>query len=297
MNREKGLAPTSTRTLWKGAISFGLVHIPVGLYTATRDTGIDFDWLDKHSMEPVGYRRINKATGKEMAAGDIVKGVEYEDGRYVILTPEEIASAFPKLTQTIEIEAFVDADEIPLIYLERPYYTAPLARGQKVYALLREALLKTGKVGVAKVVIQAKQHLAVLMPCGRALVLNLLRWGGEIRSFEQLDLPPLGIQASRITANELNMAVKLIEDQTQTWNADVFRNSFAEEIHKLINTKVKAGEVREVPKPESPAPGSTGAEIIDLTALLKRSLKGPRSKKMAAKPVAKVPAASKRRSA
>lgn len=297
MNREKGLAPTSTRTLWKGAISFGLVHIPVGLYTATRDTGIDFDWLDKHSMEPVGYRRINKATGKEMAAGDIVKGVEYEDGRYVILTPEEIASAFPKLTQTIEIEAFVDADEIPLIYLERPYYTAPLARGQKVYALLREALLKTGKVGVAKVVIQAKQHLAVLMPCGRALVLNLLRWGGEIRSFEQLDLPPLGIQASRITANELNMAVKLIEDQTQTWNADVFRNSFAEEIHKLINTKVKAGEVREVPKPESPAPGSTGAEIIDLTALLKRSLKGPRSKKTAAKPVAKVPAASKRRSA
>lgn len=297
MNREKGLAPTSTRTLWKGAISFGLVHIPVGLYTATRDTGIDFDWLDKHSMEPVGYRRINKATGKEMAAGDIVKGVEYEDGRYVILTPEEIASAFPKLTQTIEIEAFVDADEIPLIYLERPYYTAPLARGQKVYALLREALLKTGKVGVAKVVIQAKQHLAVLMPCGRALVLNLLRWGGEIRSFEQLDLPPLGIQASRITANELNMAVKLIEDQTQTWNADVFRNSFAEEIHKLIDTKVKAGEVREVPKPESPAPGSTGAEIIDLTALLKRSLKGPRSKKTAAKPAAKVPAASKRRSA
>ena len=297
MNREKGLAPTSTRTLWKGAISFGLVHIPVGLYTATRDTGIDFDWLDKHSMEPVGYRRINKATGTEMAAGDIVKGVEYEDGRYVILTPEEIASAFPKLTQTIEIEAFVDADEIPLIYLERPYYTAPLARGQKVYALLREALLKTGKVGVAKVVIQAKQHLAVLMPCGRALVLNLLRWGGEIRSFEQLDLPPLGIQASRITANELNMAVKLIEDQTQTWNADVFRNSFAEEIHKLINAKVKAGEVREVAKPESPTPGSTGAEIIDLTALLKRSLKGASSKKTAAKPAAKVSAASKRRSA
>lgn len=297
MKQEKNLAPTSTRTLWKGAISFGLVHIPVGLYTATRDTGIDFDWLDKRSMEPVGYRRINKATGKEISPRDIAKGVEYEDGRYVILTPEEIASAFPKITQTIEIEAFVDADEIPLIYLERPYYTAPLARGQKVYALLREALHKTGKVGVAKVVIQTKQHLAVLMPCGRALVLNLLRWGGEIRSFEQLDLPPLGIKASRITAAEMDMAVKLIEDQTQHWDADGFRNSFAEEIHKLIHAKVKAGQVHEVVKAEEARPASQGAEIVDLTALLKRSLEGGSSKKSAAKPAAKAAGTSKRRTA
>ncbi len=298
MKQDKGLAPTSTRTMWKGAISFGLVHIPVGLYSATRDTGIDFDWLDKRSMEPVGYRRINKATGKEMAASDIVKGVEYDDGRYVILTPEEIASAFPKITQTIEIEAFVDADEIPLIYLERPYFTAPLARGAKVYALLREALHQTGKVGVAKVVIQTKQHLAVLMPCGRALVLNLLRWGGEIRSFEQLDLPPLTARANRITDGEMEMAVKLIQDQTQKWDADDFRNSFSEEIHKLIDAKVKAGDVREVAKTAEKAPATAGADIVDLTALLKRSLGSHTKKTSEPKASATKPtAARKRRSA
>ena len=125
----QGKAPTSTRTLWKGAISFGLVHIPVGLYSATVSSGIDFDWLDRRSMEPVGYKRVNKITGKEIATADIVKGVEYEEGRYVILTPEEIAAAFPKVTQTIEIEAFLDADEIPFVYLERPYYTAYIFSG------------------------------------------------------------------------------------------------------------------------------------------------------------------------
>ena len=138
--------------MWKGAISFGLLHVPVGLYSATVSSGIDFDWLDKRSMEPVGYKRINKVTGKEIRAADIVKGVEYEDGRYVVLTPEEIAAAFPKVTQTIEIESFLDADEIPFVYLERPYYTAPLKRGERVYALLREALRTSNKVGVAKAV-------------------------------------------------------------------------------------------------------------------------------------------------
>ncbi len=267
-------APTSTRALWKGAISFGLVHIPVGLYTATASSGIDFDWIDKRSMEPVGYKRINKVTGKEIASTDIVKGVAYEGGRYVILTPEEIAAAFPKTTQTIEIEAFLDADEIPFVYLERPYYTAPLKRGEKVYALLREALRKSNKVGVAKVVIQTKQHLAVLIPCGRALVLNLLRWGGEIRSFEQLNLPPLDAKAAGIKDGELSMALQLIEDMTQPWQADQFRNSFADEINKLIETKAEAGDVATVAVVEREDAAPAGAEVLDLTALLKRSLDG-----------------------
>lgn len=274
MKDDDGKSPTSTRTLWKGAISFGLVHIPVGLYSATASSGIDFDWLDKRSMEPVGYKRINKVTGKEIASSDIVKGVEYEDGRYVILSAEEIAAAFPKTTQTIEIEAFLDADEIPFVYLERPYYTAPLKRGEKVYALLREALRQSNKVGVAKVVIQTKQHLAVLIPCGRALVLNLLRWGGEIRSFEQLDLPPLDAKAAGIKAAEMTMAMQLIEDMTQAWEADNFRNSFADEIHKLIAAKAEAGEVADVVKVETDADLPAGAEVLDLTSLLKRSLEG-----------------------
>lgn len=274
MAKDQGQAPTSTRTMWKGAISFGLVHIPVGLYSATASTGVDFDWLDKRSMEPVGYKRINKVTGKEIASADIVKGVEYEEGRYVVLSPEEIATAFPKVTQTIEIEAFLDADEIPFVYLERPYYTAPLQRGEKVYALLREAMRKSNKVGVAKVVIQTKQHLAVLIPCGRALILNLLRWGGEIRSFEQLNLPPLDAQAAGIKEAEMTMAVQLIDDMTQSWNADHFRNSFAEQIHQLVEEKAVSGEIADVAKVDSARSVSAGAEVLDLTSLLKRSLEG-----------------------
>ena len=274
MAEDKGQAPTSTRTMWKGAISFGLVHIPVGLYSATASTGIDFDWLDKRSMQPVGYKRINKVTGKEIASTDIVKGVEYEDGRYVVLSPEEIAAAFPKVTQTIEIEAFLDADEIPFVYLERPYYTAPLQRGEKVYALLREALRKSNKVGVAKVVIQSKQHLAVLIPCGRALILNLLRWGGEIRSFEQLNLPPLDAKAAGIKDAEMTMAIQLIGDMTQSWDADNFRNSFADQINGLVEQKASAGDIADVAKVENGPSVSAGAEVLDLTSLLKRSLEG-----------------------
>lgn len=278
MPRDKSQAPTSTRTMWKGAISFGLLHVPVGLYSATVSSGIDFDWLDKRSMEPVGYKRINKVTGKEIRAADIVKGVEYEDGRYVVLTPEEIAAAFPKVTQTIEIESFLDADEIPFVYLERPYYTAPLKRGERVYALLREALRTSNKVGVAKVVIQSKQHLAVLIPCGRALVLNLLRWGGEIRSFEALDLPPMDVKSLGIKEAELKMARQLIDGMTQTWDADQFRNSFAEEIHQLIEIKAKAGQIEDVPQADAPAAAPGGADVLDLTALLKRSLEGRSSR-------------------
>src|SRR5688500_19621618 len=152
-------ASTSTRALWKGAISFGLVHIPVALHSATSEQGLDFDWLDKRTMDPVGYKRINKKTGKEIDKENIVKGIEYEDGHYVILSQEEIATAYPKATQTIAIEMFVPATDIPFIYLERPYYVTPANKGEKVYALLREALSRTERVGIARVIIQTKQHL------------------------------------------------------------------------------------------------------------------------------------------
>src|SRR5438105_5760014 len=167
---------SNPRTLWKGAITFGLVHIPVALHSATSDTGIDFDWLDKRTMDPVGYKRVNKKTGKEVDKDDIVKGIETDDGTYVVLTDEEIKAAYPKATQTIEIEAFVPLQELPFVYLERPYYLSPFNKGDKVYALLRETLLRTGRVGIARVVIQTKQHLAALIPSGPALVLDLLRW-------------------------------------------------------------------------------------------------------------------------
>jgi DNA end-binding protein Ku len=294
----KGMAKTSTRTLWKGAITFGLVHIPIALYSATAESDLNFDWLDKRSMDPVGYKRINKKTGREIDKENIVKGIEWEDGQYVVLTPEEIASAYPRTTQTIEIEAFVDADEVPFVYLERPYYVAPTNKGDKVYALLRESLKQTNKVGIAKVVIQTKQHLAVLIPCGPALVLNLLRWGGEIRSWEDLKLPPEG-KAAGLKESELKMAKQLIADMSSSWSADQFRDSFREEIMKLVETKAKAGDTETVTKIEQEPSGSGGAEVIDLTELLKRSLQvgkaavAPASKAAAKRAPAKKAAARK----
>ena len=269
--RDKGMAPSSTRTLWKGAITFGLVHIPIGLYSATAPGGIDFDWLDRRTMDPVGYKRVNKKTGKEIDKDDIVKGVKVQGGDYVVVSPEEIAAAYPRTTQTIEIEAFVDADEVPFVYLERPYYVAPVNKGDKVYALLREALKDTGKVGIAKVVIQTKQHLAVLIPCGPALVLNLLRWGGEIRSWEDLRLPPADAKAAGVKPAELDMARQLIAGMTSHWSADDFRDSFHDEIMKLVDEKAHAGETEHVEPVEREA--SAGADVIDLTELLKRSLR------------------------
>jgi DNA end-binding protein Ku len=268
----KGMAKTSTRSLWKGAITFGLVHIPIGLYSATEETDVNFDWLDKRTMDPVGYKRINKRTGREIDKDNIVKGVEHGKGNYVILSPEEINEAYPRTTQTIEIEAFVDIDEVPFVYLERPYYTAPINKGEKVYALLREALRETGKAGLGKVVIHSKQHLAVVLPCGPALVLNLLRWGGEIRSWEDLNLPKQG-KAAGLKEPELKMAKQLIADMSGHWSATEFRDSFHDAIMKLVEAKAKAGKTETV-EPLEEAPESQGADVIDLTELLKRSLKG-----------------------
>jgi DNA end-binding protein Ku len=287
MAGQQGMAKTSTRTLWKGAITFGLVHIPIALYSATAESDLDFDWLDKRSMEPVGYKRINKKTGKDIDKHNIVKGIAWGDGQYVVLTPEEIAAAYPRTTQTIEMECFVDADEVPFVYLERPYYVAPINKGEKVYALLREALKQSNKVGIAKVVIQTKQHLAVLIPCGPALVLNLLRWGGEIRSWEDLKLPPVGAKAAGLKDSELKMARQLIDDMASGWSADQFRDSFRDEIMKMVEAKAKAGETETVAPVEDDPSTQRGADVIDLTELLKRSLQGGKAAAPASKTAAR----------
>ncbi|WP_395060505.1 Ku protein [Polaromonas sp.] len=282
----------ASRALWKGAISFGLVHIPVSLHSATTESGIDFDWLDKRSMDPVGYKRINKKTGKEITREHIVKGIAYEDGQYVVLSPEEIAAAYPKTTQTIEIESFVPNTDIPFVYLERPYYIAPINKGKKVYALLRDTLLKTQRVGIARVVIQTKQHLAVLVPSGPGLILNLLRWGADIRSWEDLDLPAEGAKAAGLSDKELSMAKQLVDDMTGKWQPDQFSDSFKDDIMALVKQKVKEGKVETVEQPEADeeSTGPSGANIIDLTELLQRSLRNKGGATKADTPDTKTPA-------
>ena len=275
-SRTTATSAPAPRVLWKGAISFGLVHIPVALYSATRDSGIDFDWLDKRSMDPVGYKRINKKTGKEIAREHIVRGVQYESGQYVVLSDKEIADAYPRTTQTIEIESFVPADGIPFVYLERPYYVAPINRGAKVYALLRETLQRSRRIGVARVVIQTKQHLAALVPAGPGLVLNLLRWGSDIRSWEDLPLPDADAKKAGLTERELRMAGQLVDDMSTAWNPEDYRDEFSEQIMKLVDRKVAAGQTEEVARLAPVERGETGggAKILDLTELLQRSLRG-----------------------
>lgn len=267
-------APASKRVLWKGAISFGLVHIPIALHSATQNQAIDFDWLDRRSMEPVGYKRINKVTGKEIDRADIVKGIEYDEGEYVVLEAEEISAAYPRTTQTVEIEAFVSLDAIPFVYLERPYYVAPINKGAKVYALLREVLSESRLAGLAKVVIQTKQHLALLFACGPVLILNLLRWGDEVRDWSALNLPDLDRKALELSDKEIEMARQLVGDMTVEWDPARYTDSFREQVMQLVQEKIDAGETTEVAQPEAEENEPGTARIYDLTEMLQRSLKG-----------------------
>lgn len=260
------------RVIWKGAITFGLVHVPVALYPASQDVGIDFDWLDKRSMDPVGYKRVNKRTGKDIQSDDIVKGIKQADGDYVILSEDQIKAAYPKSTQTIEIESFVKASEIPFTLLETPYYLEPIGKGEKVYALLRESMFEAGVIGIARVVMHTKERLAALIPTGAALVLNTIRWAGEIRPLADLKLPAEGKSAAGLKPAELKMAAQLIGDMTGPWRSDDYSDKFSDAILALVSKKVEAGETATVNSLED-APSEAGAtNVVDLTELLAKSL-------------------------
>lgn len=260
------------RAIWKGAISFGLVHVPVALYPASQDAGIDFDWLDKRSMDPVGYQRINKRTGKPIQSSDIVKGVAQEDGDYVILSDAQIKAAYPTSTQSIEIETFVQAVEIPFLLLEKPYYLEPIGKGQKVYALLREAMFEAGVIGISRVVMHTKEHLAALIPMGPGLVLNTIRWASEIRPVDELTFPPEGRTAAGVKPAELKMATQLIRDMTTPWDAERYQNRFVDAVQKLVNEKRDAGDTQTVAPVEQAPETSAPSNVVDLTELLARSL-------------------------
>lgn len=260
------------RAIWKGAITFGLVHVPVSLYPASQENEVDFDWLDKRSMDPVGYKRINKRTGKEIDKENIVKGVKQDDGDYVVVSDDEIREAYPKTTQTIEIEAFVPAEEISFVYLEKPYYLEPAGKGEKVYALLREAMASERLVGIARVVMHSKEHLAALLPAGPALMLGTLRWANEIRPADELKLPPEGTSANKLKDNELKMARQLIDEMTAGWNPEDYTDKFSDAIRALVARKAKAGETEKVEPLEEPLPGEDEGKVVDLTELLRSSL-------------------------
>lgn len=260
------------RALWKGSISFGLVNIPVGLYSAEeRDEGLSFTQLDKRTMSPIGYRRYNKSTGDEVPWDEIVRGYEYESGRYVVLSEDDFERANPKASRTVEIVDFVDAVEIEPIYFDKPYYLAPTGPSSKGYALLRETLRRTGKVGVARVVIRTREYLAAVIARGPALILEILRYPYELRSAEDLDVPGEDLETLGVTEKELKMAERLVEEMVEGWQPDKFRDHYRDDLLARIEEKIRLGETEAVAE-ETLAEESAGTEVVDIMTLLKRSV-------------------------
>ncbi|MCS0631940.1 Ku protein [Telluria mixta] len=260
------------RSMWKGAISFGLVHIPVEMYPAASDQGLDLSMLDRRDFAPIGFKRYNKATGKEVSWDDIVKGYEYSDGEYVVLSDEDLRRANPEATQTIDIIAFVNAEQVPLIYYEQPYYLAPGKGGDKVYALLRETLRDVGKIGIANVVIRVKQHLAALVCVGDTIVLNTLRYPDEIRPTDELKIPAADSKAAQVTEKELQMAKALVEGMSEKWKPQQYHDTYREDVMALIKKKIAANQTKTLTEPEPEEEKPAKSNVIDLVSLLQASL-------------------------
>jgi DNA end-binding protein Ku len=265
------------RSLWRGSISFGLVNIPVVLYSAENRNSFDLTLLDRRDMKPVGFKRYNKETGKEVTWDQIVKGYEYEKSRYVVLTDEDFRRANVEATQTIDIVNFVRAEDIPPTTFETPYYLAPDKRGEKGYALLRETLKKSGKAGIATVVIRTRQYIAALIPWSEIIVLNTLRYADELRPTRELDIPAKSLKSLKtagVTPRELDMATKLVEEMSDRWKPTQYKDTYHDDLMRLIKKRIKAGktEVVTTPSKDEEDDRPSRAKVVDLMALLKRSV-------------------------
>lgn len=256
------------RELWKGAITFGLVHIPVSLYPAEERQELSFTMLDRRDLQPVGYKRYNKTTGEEVPFDQVVKGYEWEEGSYVTLEKEDFATANVEATQTVDIVGFVDKVQVPPYFYEAPYYLGPGKHGDKGYALLRETLIRTGKVGIANVVIRTRAHVAAVYAVESHLVMNTLRFATELRDPSEIKVPG-DLQAAKVTAREIDMAERLVEDMEIEFDARQFRDTYRDDLLKLIEDKAK-GRVRAEPR----ARKAREAEVIDFASLLEKSLSG-----------------------
>ncbi|NRR29644.1 Ku protein [Oxalobacteraceae bacterium] len=274
------------RALWKGAISFGLVHIPVELHSATQEHDLDLTMLDRRDFSPVGYKRYNKTNGKEVEWDNIVKGYEYQEGEYVVLSDEDLRRANVESTQTIDILAFVNAEDVPLTYYEQPYYLSPGRGGDKVYALLRETLRKAGRIAIASVVIRTKQRLCALVSEGECIVLNTLRYANEIRDMDDLKLPANSMKTAGVSDKELQMALSLVEGMTEDWKPEQYHDNYREDVLALVKKKIKAGQTKTITAADEEEKPVRSSNVIDLVALLKQSLGGKKPARGEAKAAA-----------
>lgn len=254
------------RAIWKGSISFGLVNIPIALYPATRKEEMKFRLLRGSDLSPVNYKRVAEKDGKEVPWGEIVKGYEYEKGKYIVLKDEDFQRVDLEATQTVDIQDFVDQEEIDPMYFYKPYYLEPQKGGDKAYVLLRDTLKKTGKVGIAKVVIKTRQYLAGVKAEEDVLVLELMHFAEELAEADKLNLPKKLEPGKR----EIDMATALVNSMSSKWDPTKYRDDYRDALMEVIEEKVEAGGKEIDEKPKKKAPPST--KVIDLVAVLQESL-------------------------
>jgi DNA end-binding protein Ku len=243
------------------------------MYPAARDGTLHLHLLDSRDFAPVGYERVNKKTGKAVEWSDIVKGYEYQKGNFVALSDADFKHANVKASETIEISSFSDAADISPVYFETPYYLAPRKGGEKVYALLRETLQSTHKVAVATFVMRGRQHLCLVAPQGRALMLMTLRFPDELLPADELDLPPSSLKGAKVSSAELSMAQKLVEEMTSPWKPAAFKDTYRADLMRRIQEKIRKKQTHDLSDEEPPRTEKPKAQVIDLMEALRNSLK------------------------
>jgi DNA end-binding protein Ku len=254
------------RAIWQGSISFGLVNIPIALYPATRKEELKFRLLRKKDLSPVNYKRVASKDGKEVPWDEIVKGYEYEKGKFVVLSEKDFQRVDLEATQTVDIQDFVDLDEIDPMFFYKPYYLEPQKGGDKAYTLLREALSDGKKVGIAKVVIKTRQYLGGVKALKDALVLELMHFAEELADPEKLHVP----KKTTVGKREKDMAEALVKSMSSKWDPEKYKDDYREALMEVIEEKVESGgeEIEEKPKEKK-----TPTKVIDLVAVLQESLK------------------------
>lgn len=260
------------RAIWSGTLSFGLLNVPIQLMSGERRTDLSFRMLDSRNKKPIRYERVNADTGEEVPWKDIVKAYEYDKGSYVVLDAQDIKAAAPESHEAVEIEAFVDAGSINPAYYEKPYILVPGKKAEKGYVLLRETLARTGKVGIARVVIRTREYLAAVMPQEKALVMILLRYQQEVVDPADFKLPGEDLEAYRIAPRELEMAEQLIDSMAGEWKPEEYRDEFRERLHKVIEQRLQQQGVVSAPVEEAHLPENATTNVVDFMALLKQSI-------------------------
>lgn len=260
------------RPIWTGTLSFGLLNVPVSLMSGERRVDLHFRMLDSRNNKPVRYERVNAETGDEVPWKDIVKAFEYHKGSYVVLKPEDIKSAAAENHESIDVEAFVEADEIGPQFFEKPYYLVPAKKAEKGYVLLRETLRKTGRIGIGRVVIRTREYLCAVIPHGDALLLNLLRYAQELVDPTDYALPSKDIGAYRISRSELAMAEQLIQSMAGKWQPGDFKDEFRARLSKVIEKRMKAKGVVKAIDDEPRVAEDATTNVVDFMALLRKSV-------------------------